>query len=153
MNRFTHFELATSDPEKTAAFYRDVFGWDVKKWEGPVDYWLITTGDTSTPGINGGLMVTDGSFIGTVNTIEVDDIDAVIAKVKAHGGEMQLEKDVIPGVGYQAYFKDTSGIMVGLHKADPSAGAAWGITSVDRCRFRQARIGLEPRHFSQLRSC
>ena len=121
MNRFTHFELATTDLEKTAAFYRDVFGWQIQKWEGPIEYWLVTTGNTSTPGINGGLMLTNGEFRGTVNTIEVEDIDAAIASVQAHGGEIILPKDSIPGVGYQAYFKDDSGIIVGLHQADPNA--------------------------------
>lgn len=33
MNRFTHFEFATRDFEKTAEFYRAVFGWQVEKWE------------------------------------------------------------------------------------------------------------------------
>ncbi len=121
MNRFVHFELATSDPEKTAAFYRDVFGWKIQRWEGPVEYWLVTTGDEGVPGINGGLMVNSGEFKGTINTIEVEDIDAAIAKVLDCGGEIALEKDVIPGVGYQAYFKDNSGILVGLHQADPNA--------------------------------
>ena len=122
MNRFTHFELATNDLEKTAAFYRDVFGWQIHKWEGPVDYWLVDTGDASTPGINGGLMPAGGPLHGTVNTIEVEDIDLAIAKVKAHGGEIIFEKEPIPGVGYQAYFKDNAGIIVGLHQADPNAG-------------------------------
>jgi uncharacterized protein len=124
MNRFVHFELASDDPEKTAAFYRDVFGWEIHKWEGPVDYYLVTTGDESKPGINGGLMQTNAEFKGTINTIEVDDIDAAIAKVLANGGEIALPKDVIPGVGYQAYIKDNSGILVGLHQSDPKAGIA-----------------------------
>jgi len=122
MNRFIHFELATDDLEKTAAFYRDVFGWQIQKWEGPIEYWLVTTGDESTLGINGGLMQTGGEFRGTINTIGVADIDDAIAKVKAHGGEIVLEKDAVPGVGYQAYFKDNSGIVVGLHQEDPKAG-------------------------------
>jgi predicted enzyme related to lactoylglutathione lyase len=122
MNRFVHFELATSDPEKTAAFYREVFGWQIQKWEGPVDYYLVTTGEKGTPGIDGGLMSTSDHFNGTINTIEVADLDAAVAQVKAHGGEIIHEKDVIPGVGYQAYFKDNCGIMVGLHQADPKAG-------------------------------
>ena len=122
MNRFTHFELACADPDKTAAFYREVFGWQVEKWEGPVDYWMVISGDRETAGINGGLMKTGGEFTGTINTIEVDDIDAYLAKVIANGGTIAMEKDVIPGVGYQAYFKDNSGIMVGLHQADPKAG-------------------------------
>ena len=122
MNRFIHFELATDDLEKTAAFYRDVFGWQIQKWEGPIEYWLVTTGDESTLGINGGLMQTGGEFRGTINTIGVADIDDAIAKVKAHGGEIVLEKDAVPGVGYQVYFKDNSGIVVGLHQEDPNAG-------------------------------
>lgn len=121
MNRFTHFELATDDLDKTAAFYREVFGWGIYKWEGPVDYWLVDTGDANTPGINGGLMAAGGDFKGTINTIEVDDIDATIARVKANGGEMIMDKDTIPGVGYQAYFKDNVGIIVGLHQAFPGA--------------------------------
>jgi len=121
MNRFTHFELVTKDFEKTAAFYREVFGWQVNKWEGPVDYWVVNTGDESTPGINGGLMGQNGPFNGTVNTIEVEDIDTAIAKVISHGGQIIFEKNVIPGVGYLAYFQDNTGIIVGLHQADPSA--------------------------------
>jgi uncharacterized protein len=122
MNRFTHFELASDDLERTAEFYRDVFGWQIQKWEGPVDYWMVTTGDENSPGINGGLMQTSGEFKGTINTIVVDDIDGAIARVLAHGGEIVFPKDAIPGVGYQAYFKDNSGIIVGLHQADPKAG-------------------------------
>ena len=122
MNRFTHFELAAKDLEKTAEFYRDIFGWGFEKWSGPVEYWMVTTGDRNTPGINGGLMQTGGDFTGTINTIEVDDIDGVLARVLAHGGSVAMEKEPIPGVGYQAYFRDVSGIMVGLHQADDSAG-------------------------------
>jgi predicted enzyme related to lactoylglutathione lyase len=121
MNRFTHFELATSDLEKTAAFYRAVFGWQIQKWDGPIDYWLVSTGDANTPGIDGGLMESSPGFTGTINTLEVEDIDACIAKILEHGGEIAMEKSVIPGVGYQAYFKDSTGILVGLHQADPNA--------------------------------
>lgn len=123
MNRFTHFEFATPDFEKTARFYRDVFGWQVEKWEGPVDYWLVASGDESTPGINGGLMPAGGEFSGTINTVEVEDIDAVLARVLENGGEVLMEKHAIPNVGYQAYFKDSTGIIVGLHQDDPNAGA------------------------------
>jgi len=122
MNRFTHFELATTDLEKTANFYREVFGWQVDKWEGPVEYWLVTTGDHSTPGINGGLMHTGPEMTGTINTVEVEDIDAVLARTLANGAEVIMPKDAIPGVGYQAYIKDNCGIVVGIHQAYPEAG-------------------------------
>lgn len=122
MNRITHFEFVTSDFEKTAAFYRAVFGWKVEKWQGPVDYWMVTSGDASTPGINGGLMRTYGEYKGTINTVEVADMDAATAAVLANGGEMLMTKESIPGVGWQAYFKDVNGIIVGLYQVDDKAG-------------------------------
>jgi predicted enzyme related to lactoylglutathione lyase len=122
MNRFTHFELVTTDLEKTAKFYREVLGWQVDKWEGPVDYWLVTSGDHDTPGINGGLMLAGPEMTGTINTAEVSDIDSVLAKALANGAEVIMPKDLIPGVGYQAYIKDNCGIVIGLHQALPDAG-------------------------------
>ena len=46
MQRVIHFEIYTEDPEAVQPFYRDVFGWKFKKFEGgPIEYWLVTTGD------------------------------------------------------------------------------------------------------------
>ena len=55
MKRVVHFEISADDPERAADFYRNVFGWEIAKWEGPIDYWLITTGDEKYPGIDGAL--------------------------------------------------------------------------------------------------
>jgi hypothetical protein len=57
----------------------------------------------------------------TVNTITVDSVDEVAAKVTSYGGKVVLPKMAIPGVGYQIYCQDTEGIVFGLHQADPSA--------------------------------
>lgn len=124
MTRVVHFELASDHPERAAAFYRDVFGWKIEKWDGPIDYYLITTGNESDMGIDGGLMKSDETFQGVVNTIGVDDIDTYLARAKECGGQVVLEKHAIPGVGYQAYFKDPDGVIVGLHQRDTSAGMA-----------------------------
>jgi hypothetical protein len=45
MPRVVHFELPVDEPERAAHFYRSVFGWQINKWEGPEDYWLIKTGE------------------------------------------------------------------------------------------------------------
>ena len=46
MQRVIHFEIYTRDPEAVCPFYQDVFGWKFKKFEGgPIDYWVVTTGD------------------------------------------------------------------------------------------------------------
>ena len=55
MPRVVHFDISVDDPERAIKFYTEVFGWKVQKWEGPMDYWLITTGDPGEPGIDGGL--------------------------------------------------------------------------------------------------
>lgn len=40
MPKFVHIDIATDDPERAAGFYEKVFGWGVRKLEGPVPYWL-----------------------------------------------------------------------------------------------------------------
>jgi predicted enzyme related to lactoylglutathione lyase len=67
-------------------------------------------------------MAAEGEFRGTINTVAVADIDAVVAKALANGGSIAMEKHSIPGVGFQAYIKDSTGILVGLHQADERAG-------------------------------
>jgi len=57
-----HFEINAVDPERTAKFYSDVFGWKFEKWETPeanMDYWMVMTGDKETMGINGGMSKQD----------------------------------------------------------------------------------------------
>ncbi|MFY9638587.1 MAG: VOC family protein, partial [Methanobacterium sp.] len=50
------FEIPADDPGRAAKFYENVFGWKVEKWEGPFDYWLVTTGEAEEPGIDGAIM-------------------------------------------------------------------------------------------------
>jgi predicted enzyme related to lactoylglutathione lyase len=122
MNRFTHFELVTPDLEKTSQFYRDVFGWQIDKWDGPFEYYMITTGDETTIGLNGGLMHAEGMAPGTINTVQVDDIDAALSKALAHGAELMIPKGPIPGMGWVAYVRDNCGIAIGIFQEDRSAG-------------------------------
>lgn len=122
MPRVTHFEISANEPEKVAEFYSKVFNWEIAKWDGPVDYWLVMTGDPETPGIDGGIMQSKEPMAATVNTIGVEDIDAFAKKVNDNGGEVVGEKMTIPGVGYQIYCKDVQGTTFGLHQSDHSAG-------------------------------
>src|SRR5918993_4170444 len=56
MGRVVHFEIHAENPERAIAFYRELFGWEFTRWEGPMPYWLIRTGGAGEPGIDGGLM-------------------------------------------------------------------------------------------------
>jgi predicted enzyme related to lactoylglutathione lyase len=122
MSRVVHFEIAANDPEKVTAFYQNVFDWKIARWGGPQDYWVVTTGDQASPGIDGGIFRPNEWFNGTVNTIQVEDLDAAVEKVKQNGGQVVVEKTLIPGVGYQVYCKDVEGTLFGIHQEDRNAG-------------------------------
>jgi predicted enzyme related to lactoylglutathione lyase len=121
MGRIIHFELNADDPERAARFYRSVFGWQIEKWEGPEDYWLVTTGPDDAPGINGALTHRMGPGIATVNTVDVADLDAVLVRAQEAGGTVALPKMIVPGVGFLAYVQDTEGNLMGLMQADANA--------------------------------
>ncbi len=126
MPRVVHFEISADEPEDLARFYEKVFGWKIAKWEGPVEYWLITTGEESEPGIDGGLgrKSEQEQAPSTVNTIDVSSVDEYVKKVKANGGTIAVPKHVVPGVGWLAYFKDPKGNMFGMMERDESAQQA-----------------------------
>jgi predicted enzyme related to lactoylglutathione lyase len=62
MGRVVHFEIHAADPDRAERFYRRVFDWEIRRWDGaPVDYRLITTGADGEPGINGAIVERRGS--------------------------------------------------------------------------------------------
>ncbi len=121
MPKVIHFEIAAENPERAQAFYVDVLGWTITNWDGPVDYWLATTGAEGEPGINGAIMHARPEWQRVVNTIDVEDLDATVAKVEANGGRVVQPRMAVPGIGYMAYCQDTEGIIFGLMQADEGA--------------------------------
>ena len=121
MPRVVHFEIPADEPERAISFYERVFGWTFQKWEGPMDYWLVTTGPEEEPGIDGGLGPRTGSTSGIENTIGVDSVDDTIAEIRAGGGKVIRPKMAVPGVGWMAYCQDTEGNTFGLMEDDPTA--------------------------------
>jgi uncharacterized protein len=122
MARPVHFEFMVEDPAQASTFYTNVFGWQISKWDGPTDYWLVMTGAEGTPGINGGFSkVERGQPPSTVNTIDVPSVDEFAAKVIANGGKVVMPKMAIPEMGYLIYCQDPQGIFFGLMEADPTA--------------------------------
>lgn len=122
MNRIVHFDIYADDPDRAADFYRNVFGWKAQKWTGGMDYWLITTGPESEPGINGGLGKRRDPTDHTTNTVDVVSLKETEAKVTAAGGKVLEPRMPIPGVGWFALCADTEGNRLGLMEPDPKAG-------------------------------
>jgi predicted enzyme related to lactoylglutathione lyase len=121
MLRVVHFEINADKPERAVRFYSEVFGWKIEKWEGPMEYWLVSTGDEGAPGINGGLMKRTEPSAATVNTINVPSVDDFLGKITENGGQIVMQKTAIPGVGYISYCQDTEGNTFGIIQEDESA--------------------------------
>jgi uncharacterized protein len=126
MPRVIHFEIVADNPERAMKFYKEVFGWEFNKWDGPQDYWLVKTGEDSQPGINGGLTPKTNKGSGNTgsritNSIDVPSIDEFSNKISMEGGKVLSPKMPIPGVGYLAICEDTEGISFGIIQYDRNA--------------------------------
>jgi predicted enzyme related to lactoylglutathione lyase len=126
MPRVVHFEIHAGNPERAINFYKNLFDWSFQKWEGPMPYWLVTTGPADQPGINGGLLPRQGEIDGQaviayVCTVDVSDIDGLTKKAESSGGQVVVPKMPIPGMGWLVYCKDTEGNIFGMMQSDPAA--------------------------------
>lgn len=128
MSRVIHFEIHAAHPERAISFYEKVFNWKFQKMNGPVEYWLITTGPDDLPGINGGLVARRGeidgqSVIAFVCTIDVPSVDDTIKLILSTEGQIVVAKFPVHGVGWLVYCKDTEGNIFGIREADSQAGS------------------------------
>jgi hypothetical protein len=72
--------------------------------------------------VNGGLMRENDPAQPVVNTVEVENIDATIAKIEELEGTIVVPKMPIPGLGWLVYFTDPRGNITGAMQSDSSAG-------------------------------
>lgn len=113
MARPFYFEVLAGSPAELSAFYEAVFDWEVQRWGDEQTYWSVKTGPDEEPGI-------DGAFMGehfdqrVINTIEVESLEATIARIKAEGGRVVHGPNEIPEVGMHAYCADPEGILFGV---------------------------------------
>ncbi len=112
-HRIVHVELSSTDLARSAAFYRELFGWKTEPYGN--DYVLFTPPAPPEGGFNpvGGRWK-PGDVVFYVTT---DDIPATLAKVEQLGGTIELPETEIPNVCWYALFRDPSGNRVGLFKA------------------------------------
>ena len=125
--RVVHFEIPFDEGDRARAFYQNVFGWSIVPMP-EMDYTLVSTGPTteqgppSEPGfINGGLMQRTDGFHGPVIVVDVEDIDAALAKVEELGGTTVQPRQEVAQMGFSAYFDDPEGNLMGLWQNAPQA--------------------------------
>ena len=115
-NPVVHWELMSKDPAGLSDFYAKLFGWKVQH-RPEFNYRLVDTG--SKLGIHGGILrpQREAPWPGNmVLYIAVDDLAAYRKKIVAAGGEIKVEEQEVPGMGWLSLFTDPEGRMMGLWK-------------------------------------
>jgi predicted enzyme related to lactoylglutathione lyase len=127
-----HFEIPADDPERAAKFYRDLFGWDIQKFDGPtgggpMEYWMVQTvptdekGMPARPGVNGGLMRRMMPGQAPVNYISVPSVDEFSRKAEKLGAKPLVPKRPVTGMGWFAQFTDPEGNAFAIWQTDEKA--------------------------------
>ncbi|WP_413450299.1 VOC family protein [Georgenia phoenicis] len=118
--RVVHFEIPFDDRARAKRFYSDVFHWDVEEMP-ELDYVGVQTGPAGADGmpgepgfIGGGMTARGGTNTATVIVLASTDIDADLARVESHGGQVVEGRTPVGDMGFAAYFRDSEGNVVGL---------------------------------------
>jgi predicted enzyme related to lactoylglutathione lyase len=112
----THFEIYGEEPAKLAEFYRVVLGWQLDKAPG-IDYWRIRTDS-----LNGGLTYRPlVALRNWLNYVNVESLDAALARAVKMGAEVLREKTAVPKTAWYAIVADPAGNAFGLWQSDPNA--------------------------------
>jgi predicted enzyme related to lactoylglutathione lyase len=118
INTVTWWEIPVQDLEKAKAFYTAVFDWGYTPFgEG---YEGILAGERMI----GGLSASEAEGVGEGIRIyvQVDDMEAVFAKVEANGGSTKTPRTEIGGdMGWWGNFTDPQGRIVGLATTNPAS--------------------------------
>lgn len=128
-----HFEIPADQPERAAKFYRELFGWDIKKFEGSgaqtdMEYWMVQTvptddkGMPSRAGVNGGLMRRMQPGQTPVNYVSVANVDEFVKKAEKLGASVVVPKMPVPQMGWFSQLKDTEGNIFAIWQTDSAAG-------------------------------
>lgn len=121
---FIWYELMTNDADGARVFYSAVVGWDIEaQASGPMDYRMIAASDGPVAGMMPltAEMQSNGARPCWMGYINVDDVDASTAKIKAVGGSIHMEPWDIPGIGRMAFVADPQGVMFYIMKPTPPA--------------------------------
>ena len=107
-----HIEIPAQDVSKAAAFYRDLFGWNMV-----VDEKMHYTMWEPVQGPGGGFNPLDeNNKPGDVLIyVDSDDIEADLIQVKELGGTVVAPKTEITGIGWFGVFLDPTGNKVALY--------------------------------------
>lgn len=119
--RIGHIDIVSKDPAASAEFYRQMFGWKIETND-ELGYTGFSDGH-----VNGGFPDLANGFEPVRNVldegdvlcyVEVEDLEAALAKAVDLGGEVLLDRtETAPG-DYLAIFRDPAGVKFAVSSCD-----------------------------------
>lgn len=106
----TYLHIPAADVERAAAFYRDVFGWQINNPDSDRSSFDDPSGQLSGAWVSDHLAATEP---GLLPYIYVDRVEETITRVLAQGGEI-VTKPFHSGLLTIATFRDPAGNVLGL---------------------------------------
>lgn len=111
-NPVVRWQIISSEPAKTAAFYEKLFTWKVSK-ANELGYREFSSGVAGST--DGGVWPAPPAERGFVQLfIEVDDIDACLAKATELGAQILVPKSALPDGDVMAVLQDPTGLPFGV---------------------------------------
>jgi predicted enzyme related to lactoylglutathione lyase len=101
------FEIPADDVGRARSFYAKLFGWKIKKFPMPMEYYHIDTGGADASPDGGLLKRQQPQQQGLLNYIAVPSVDKYMAKVQKLGGKICVPKTAVPEMGFFAVCTDT----------------------------------------------
>ncbi|MGD0616779.1 MAG: VOC family protein [Bryobacteraceae bacterium] len=114
-NPVSQFQILSKEPDATAAFYSELFGWTVDA-ANPLGYRRIDTG--SRDGIQGGIWPAPPEAANFVQLfISVDDVEAAAQHAERLGAKILIRPTVLPQGEEMAVLLDPHGMPFGIWRS------------------------------------
>ncbi len=118
---FRHFAINADDVPRAKGFYEDVFGWTFTPWGPPGFYQTRSPGEGFLGALQGRRSINGQAMPGMELSFGVEDIQATIKAIEAHGGRILMPPFRIEGVGELIFFQDTEGNIAGAMQYETQA--------------------------------
>lgn len=111
-NPVLQFQIISKEPEKTASFYSELFGWRIDA-NNPMGYRRIDTG--SGEGIQGGIWPAPAQSPSSAQLfVGVEDVKSSVARAEQLGARLLIPPTVLPEGDEMAVMHDPQGLSFAL---------------------------------------
>jgi uncharacterized protein len=114
--KICYLELPATDVARSAEFYKNVFGWNIRKRGDGATSFNDTVGEVSGAFVLGR---PPASAPGLLVYIMVDSVEAAVQAVSANGGEI-VQPIGVDAPEITARFRDPGGNVIGLYQEPAS---------------------------------